>query len=206
MDAIGIHAVGQKAIERVLAEPQWMKFIPTDLSIFLLVDSPDRGTLAELISATNCDTVQLQGPQKSDDIRQVSELAMSYGRKVVRTLGVSGPDSLAAIRDELEEVADAIDAVLIDSARYGGTGEVHDWRVTAEVGRIAHKPLVLAGGLTPQNSQAAIAQIGPWGIDVESGAERQFSLPAGKRVTAKDFVAIAELVSIVRRATPPVTD
>lgn len=59
-------------------------------------------------------------------------------------------------------------AVLLDS-KGGGTGNSFDWTIGEEVQRRA--PFILAGGLTPDNVGAAIAQVRPWCVDVSSGVE-----------------------------------
>lgn len=62
-------------------------------------------------------------------------------------------------------------AILLDAyspARVGGTGEVFDW---SRVPTDASKPIVLAGGLTPANVAAAIAQTRPYAVDVSGGVE-----------------------------------
>jgi phosphoribosylanthranilate isomerase len=53
---------------------------------------------------------------------------------------------------------------------YGGTGTQADWSRAARIAR--QVPTVLAGGLTPENVAAAIAQVQPLGVDVSSGVER----------------------------------
>ena len=63
-------------------------------------------------------------------------------------------------------------ALLIDAHRpsaYGGTGTLADW--TAAQAVAAKYPILLAGGLTPDNVAGAIAQVKPWGVDVASGVE-----------------------------------
>lgn len=52
---------------------------------------------------------------------------------------------------------------------YGGTGHTTDWSLAAEVAKAA--PMLLAGGLTPENVQEAIRQVRPYGVDVSSGVE-----------------------------------
>ena len=63
-------------------------------------------------------------------------------------------------------------ALLVDAYRdgqYGGTGSVADWSLAKTLA--AEAPILLAGGLTPDNVGAALAQVRPWGADVASGVE-----------------------------------
>ena len=63
-------------------------------------------------------------------------------------------------------------ALLVDAAVkgvYGGSGVTADWSTAAELAK--RYPLLLAGGLTPENVAEAVRQVKPWGVDVASGAE-----------------------------------
>ncbi len=63
-------------------------------------------------------------------------------------------------------------ALLVDAAVkgfYGGSGVVANWSAAAELSK--QVPLLLAGGLTPENIGAAVRQVHPWGVDVASGVE-----------------------------------
>ncbi len=61
-------------------------------------------------------------------------------------------------------------AILYES-QHSGSGELADWRCAAKIAQ--QKPLVLAGGLDPDNVANAIAAVKPWGVDVSSGIEIQ---------------------------------
>jgi phosphoribosylanthranilate isomerase len=56
-----------------------------------------------------------------------------------------------------------------DPVRRGGTGTTTDWGLAADLAR--HRPIVLAGGLTPENVADAVEWVQPFGIDVSSGVE-----------------------------------
>lgn len=63
--------------------------------------------------------------------------------------------------------------LLVDAhvaGQYGGTGTLADWEQAASLAQ--QVPIVLAGGLTPENVAAAIQRVRPWGVDVSSGVER----------------------------------
>jgi phosphoribosylanthranilate isomerase len=81
------------------------------------------------------------------------------------------------------------DAILLDAAT-PGSGHVFDWDLAQGPSGIR---LILAGGLTPENVGAAIAQVHPWGVDVVSGVE---SSPGRKdAVKVRAFVAAAKAAS-----------
>ena len=84
----------------------------------------------------------------------------------------------------------AVDA--FSAAAYGGTGIVTDWSLAAEVARAV--PVLLAGGLTPENVAEAIREVRPYGVDVSSGVE---SVPGKKdRAKVQAFIKTAKLVSL----------
>jgi len=91
----------------------------------------------------------------------------------VRLIGAVHVTSSQAV-DEARREAGQLDALVLDSRteeRIGGTGRVHDWSISAEIVRVVTKPIVLAGGLTPENVAEAIATVRPYAVDVNSGVD-----------------------------------
>ena len=83
-------------------------------------------------------------------------------------------------------------ALLVDAAVkgiYGGSGVTADWSASAELAK--KYPLLLAGGLTPENVADAMRQVQPWGVDVASGVE---SAPG-----EKDAAKMIQFVKEVKR-------
>ena len=82
-----------------------------------------------------------------------------------------------------------MEAFLLDSGRGGrpgGTGLTGDWDRAAEFVAASPRPVVLAGGLTPDNVVRALRRVRPWGVDTSSGVE---DAPGRKnRSKMKDFV------------------
>jgi phosphoribosylanthranilate isomerase len=76
---------------------------------------------------------------------------------------------------------------------YGGTGKTPPWQVLRdEYQHDAWPPLILAGGLRPENVAEGIAVVQPWGVDVASGIE---SAPG-----IKDLERVARFISAARKA------
>ncbi|MGF6758101.1 phosphoribosylanthranilate isomerase [Paraburkholderia sp. GAS42] len=91
-----------------------------------------------------------------------------------------------------------VDMLLLDSGTQdglGGTGQIHDWGVSRAIVRAVELPVILAGGLNPENISAAIEKVDPAGIDANSGLEH----PDGR----KDFEKIRAFAKAGRRLLKP---
>ncbi len=88
--------------------------------------------------------------------------------------------------DAVSRAPNLFDAILIDSfadGRYGGTGVVHDWELSRRIKQaVQPKPLILAGGLNPENVAEAVCTVEPYAVDVSSGVERQPGIKSHKKI------------------------
>lgn len=100
------------------------------------------------------------------------------------------PDSIAADLARWDAV-DEVDAILVDGSA-GGEGVSFDWSKLAPLVDNIAKPIILAGGLTPENVGEAIRAVRPYGVDVSSGVERERGV--------KDAGLIEAFCRAVRRA------
>lgn len=126
------------------------------------------------------------------------DLAQLHGDETPETFAQLDPHAFRAFRGIPESNAgyerDEAPTMLIDAAVkgiYGGSGVTADWTAAAELAK--KYPLLLAGGLTPENVADAVRQVQPWGVDVASGVE---SAPgekdAGKMSAFVKAVRVAE--------------
>ena len=72
----------------------------------------------------------------------------------------------------------------------GGSGETFDWSLAVRAKALTDRPLILAGGLTPENVQAALEAVRPYAVDVSSGVESSPGI--------KDHAKIKAFVRAVR--------
>ena len=117
------------------------------------------------------DWVQLSGDEPWDFCRSIE-------RPVIKAVRVQGPDRSIDIMASIvlgHKIIGMKEFIpLLDShveGLFGGTGHVFDWDVAQEVAK--WYPIVLAGGLSPENVAQAIQVVHPWGVDVSSGVETE---------------------------------
>jgi phosphoribosylanthranilate isomerase len=109
------------------------------------------------------DLVQLSGHEPWEE-------ALAIRRPVIKAVRVGHDVTADAVLNEAE--VGTANLCLLDSdaqGLLGGSGEAFDWRVAADVAR--EMPIMLAGGLTPENAEAAVRHVRPWGLDVSTGVE-----------------------------------
>jgi phosphoribosylanthranilate isomerase len=149
----------------------------------------DAVAIADLAAAIGATIVQLHGEVATRELEALR--ARSPALSVWKSLIVAG-DGLPGLQAEVARCAAHVDAFLTDTfdpatGATGATGKPHDWNVSAALVRCAPRPVVLAGGLTPQNVAAAIAQVRPAGVDVHTGIEAADG--SKDPIRARSFVA-----------------
>ncbi len=127
----------------------------------------------------NPDAIQIHGEKLN--------AAETVRRKLVNTMLIGAVNAkVANDLDAISRAAKLFDAVLLDSfveGRYGGTGVVHDWELSKRVKQaIQPKPLILAGGLNPENVAEAVRTVEPYGVDVSSGVEQQPGIKSHQKI------------------------
>jgi phosphoribosylanthranilate isomerase len=130
--------------------------------------------------------------------KQVAALrARLPGIPIMQAVAVTGPESLAVAR-AYAEVADILilDTQAPDIAGIGASGAVHDWSVSRRIVDSVRVPVILAGGLTPENVADAVRAVSPWGVDSLTHTNR--SLPEGG--FRKDLEKVAAFVAAARGA------
>jgi len=117
------------------------------------------------------DWIQLHGDEPPELVGQLGEYSVI---KAFRC-GPRGVRPMVAYLDRCRRGSRLPQAVLVDAhvpGEYGGTGQVVRWdQVAAPRPWLGDLPLILAGGLTPENVAAAIVAVKPAAVDTASGVE-----------------------------------
>ena len=159
----------------------------TTVLVTHLVDPRD---VADLFRFVGAHAIQIHSDMSAEGVAWLrGHLPLVQMIKAIHVLDGSSADDVISQAQSFEPY---VDGLLLDSRtvdRLGGTGQTHDWRVSGIVREAVGKPLVLAGGLKPENVGAAIRQVQPYAVDVNSGVENE----AGDKDMARceQFVAQA---------------
>jgi len=117
--------------------------------------------------------VQLHGHASHAEIVRLKSIAPDF--TVIKSLIVER-DNLAELEASVAGLGFHCDAFIIDTydpatGACGATGKVHDWDISRRLRDISPKPVMLAGGLKPDNVRQAIARVRPAGVDAHTGVE-----------------------------------
>ena len=173
-DAIGL--VFYPASPRAVTIPQAQAIVeqlPPFVTVTGLFVNAQRSTIQEVLAQVPLDLLQFHGDEPPEACR-------GYGRPYIKALTMGeGTD----VPQQAEIYSDAA-ALLLDAWHKdlrGGSGECFDWE---RFPREAGKPLILAGGLTPDNVVQAIETTRPYAVDVSSGVEREKGIKEPVRIAA----------------------
>jgi phosphoribosylanthranilate isomerase len=192
-DAEAAVAAGADALGFILFEKS-KRFIPIEKAIRIVEALPPFvQTVAVTVNATkeftnlgwrkqlkNFGIAQLHGEESPVHVKAVS--------KYLPVIKVFPADMARTITPGHYEVS----AFMLDtpSKDYGGTGHVYDWNLAVEFAKRITKPLILSGGLNPENVAKAIETVHPYAVDVASGVEAS---PGRKdHARLRDFIQICK--------------
>jgi phosphoribosylanthranilate isomerase len=184
-DAIGLvfypqsprYLSGERAIEIRDALPPFVQTV----ALFV---NPDAAQVAQVIGRVRPALLQFHG-------EETAQFCVQFGVPFVKAYRVQRGETAGSDLLEYLRAFSSAAAWLLDShvEEYGGVGERFDW---SRVPRRLERPLILSGGLAPDNVAEAIRRVRPWGVDVSSGVESVKGI--------KDPAKIAAFIAEVRNA------
>lgn len=163
VDALGFNFYPQsKRAVRLADIADWVRKLPDDIGRVAIVVHPDEALLLELTRSGLFHALQFHGGE-------TPEFCAAWGGDFYIK---ARPISDAASADAA--LADPAPCLLLDAHApgvHGGTGTTIDWTLAAEVVGASVRPVVLSGGLRPDNVADAVRQVHPAAVDTASGVE-----------------------------------
>lgn len=183
-DAIGLvfHAASPRHVDLEAASSIAAALPPFVAAVGLFVNAPV-ARVREALDRVRLDLLQFHGDE-------TPEYCAQFGRPYLRAVRMAeGVDLLEwALRFSTAK------ALLLDAhvpGEAGGTGRTFDW---ARIPRELSLPIMLSGGLTPENVGAAIRAVRPWAVDVSSGVESSRGVKDPARIV--EFIRNASLETL----------
>lgn len=166
--------------------------VPVFVSSVLVIMPENAQQAVRMIQAARPVAVQIHNPLPLSELVKIRET----GVKLIKTIPVSRNADAETLINQVKELSGVADAILLDTAldgKTGGTGMPHNWEVSSEVVLNAGIPVILAGGLKPENVRDAAGCVRPYAVDTASGVETD-----GKKDEKKvlDFIRNARMYEI----------
>jgi phosphoribosylanthranilate isomerase len=180
-DAIGLvfYSASPRAVD-IHAARRIIAALPPFVTTVGLFVNHTRCEIGEILDAVPLDLLQFHGDESPDQ-------CLGHGRPYFKALRMQpGVDIAAQARSYRGASGILLDTYVAGVA--GGTGLAFDWSTVPEL----DKPLILAGGLTPENVALAVEQVGPFAVDVSGGVEVSKGI--------KDAERVRSFIQAVRRA------
>ena len=186
-------AIGPR-IELFRADPAHFDNAVDELGRPLLVGVFAGQSADEIVRITaeaDLDLIQLSGGEHPELIARLT-------RPVIRVHHVGAETNADTLLARIAQGPPSVAALDTQSKRGGGSGRTFDWAIAAAIARI--RPIMLSGGLTPDNVAAAIDRVHPWAVDVASGVERRSEKDGRLRPGVKSPDLVRSFIQNVRDA------
>jgi phosphoribosylanthranilate isomerase len=173
-DAIGLvfYAASPRCVD--LSQAQAIcRALPPFVSVVGLFVNPSREEVGTILESVPVDLLQFHGSESADR-------CAGFGRPYIKAIGMqAGVDPMEVMAAHPCASGFLLDAYQPDI--HGGGGVAFDWsRVPAG----GDRPLIVAGGLTPENVAGAIEQLRPYAVDVSSGVEQDKGIKSEAKIQA----------------------
>lgn len=166
--------------------------VPLFVTPVLVIMPENAHQAVRMVQAARPGAVQIHNALPLSELVKLRET----GVKVIKTIPVSPDPDTDSLIKQINKLSGVVDAVLLDTAlpgKSGGTGVPHNWEVSSKVVMNAGIPVILAGGLNPENVGDAVGRVRPYAVDTASGVETD-----GKKNEKKvlDFIKNARMHEI----------
>ena len=160
------------------------KSVPPAISTFMLTSKTSAEEIIKHHLKTLTNTIQIVDELKEGTYEKIREALPAI--KIVQVIHVIDEKTI----DEAIRISHSVDALLLDSGNpnlqikeLGGTGRIHNWKLSRKIVEQSKVPVFLAGGLTSENVRQAIEQVQPFGLDLCSSVRTDKKLDQRKLET-----------------------
>lgn len=132
-------------------------------------DDPEQAI--ELIDCVRPDAVQIHSSMAVEELNKIKKDSRV---KIIKTIHIDPDTDIGNTITYISHLEHTVDAILLDSkvdGKTGGTGAIHDWTISQAVIAGSSLPVILAGGLKPENVAEAVRTVRPYAVDTASGVE-----------------------------------
>ena len=142
----------------------------TSVGLFM---NADKQQVEQTLSKVSLDLLQFHG-------NETSEFCQSFNKPYIKAVGIDGMKDFAQYADQYPDAL----GILVDShalGKAGGTGETFDWKLLP---KNYSKPIILAGGLNPDNITEACRETSVYALDLSSGVESSPGIKSKAKIDA----------------------
>ena len=157
------------------------KSVPPLIGTFLLTSETSADEIIKHHIRTQSNTIQIVDLLSDGTYSQIKKALPSV--KIIQVIHVLDSESVNYVL----QISEHVDAILLDSGNpnlkikeLGGTGRVHNWALSRQIRELSKCPIILAGGLNPENVKQAIVEVKPFAVDVCSGVRFDDALDIDK--------------------------
>ncbi len=173
-DAIGlVFCDGSPRTVTVEQAKEIIADLPPFVSVVGLFMNTPKDQIENVLNQVDLDIIQFHGAETQQE-------CCSYGLPYIKAVPMRGPDKLL----EYQKIFHDCKGFVVDShapGEAGGSGETFDWKILP---KDFSKPLLLAGGLNPDNVAQAIVEASPYCVDVSSGVESKKGVKDHDKIAA----------------------
>ncbi len=144
--------------------------VPVFVTAVLVIMPENAHEAVKMIQEARPAAVQIHNALALSELRKIR----GTGVRLIKTIPVSQDARADTLIKQIQELSGVADAVLLDTAmdgKTGGTGIPHNWEISSKVVMNAGIPVILAGGLNPENVRDAVRCVHPYAVDTASGVE-----------------------------------
>ena len=197
-DAIGLNFYPKSSrFVDMAAARQIVNALPTAVKKVGVFVNAEAAEVRSAVHQLSLDIVQLHGDETPDFVASLANLPVVRAFRPDRDF-----ESVYAYIKHCDVLNCRPAMILIDAFKpgeYGGTGEAADWNAVSRLrATLNNIPVVLAGGLNPENVASAISLVRPWAVDTASGVENSPRRKSKDRMQA--FVAEAKRAFDLQRS------